>query len=318
MPHQTSIGKRLFDVAVVSGTGIDTNVYLHGKDIDFTVEANFTENVDYVGQAGGYAARGFAQLGKRTAIIDTIGDDYHGRFIREELQGDGINVDALFVDPRGTRRSVNFMYADGRRKNFYDGKGAMSYVPDIAVCSSILEQTRLAHFNIIDWSRRLLPIARNLGVIISCDLQDTVTADDPYRRDYVDHADILFFSGTNFRDPSPVIDAFLSARPESIVLVGLGERGCGIGTREGIRYWPAIDLPEAVIDTNGAGDAFAVGFLASFCMDEFSLEDSILRAQIAARYTCSIRGSSAHLITRQKLDRYFEMLKGEAGGEKSW
>ena len=73
-----------FKVAVVGNVGVDTNVYLYGEDIDFSVEANFTENIDYVGQAGGYAGRGYAQLGKRTAFIGYVGDDYSGRFVREE------------------------------------------------------------------------------------------------------------------------------------------------------------------------------------------------------------------------------------------
>jgi hypothetical protein len=46
-------------------------------------------------------------------------------------------------------------------------------------------------------------------------------------------------------------------------------------------------------------------------MDGFSLEDSVLRAQIAARYTCSIKASSSSLITRQQLDQYFDALKGQ-------
>jgi sugar/nucleoside kinase (ribokinase family) len=317
MPHRSAGTQRAFDIAVVSGVGIDTNVYLQRRDIDFAVEANFTENVDYVGQAGGYTARGFARLGKRTALIDTVGDDYQGRFIREELQRDGINVDALFTDAQGTRRSVNFMYIDGRRKNFYDGKGAMSYLPDSATCRSVLQQTRLAHFNIINWSRHLLPVARELGLTISCDLQDVVTAEDSYRQDYVKHADILFFSATNFDDPSPLIRSYLQAKQERIVLVGLGDRGCALGTGEEIRYWPAVNLREPIVDTNGAGDALVVGFLSSYCMDGFSLEDSVLRAQIAARYTCSVRANSSHLITRQRLDQYFEALKGETGKAKS-
>jgi sugar/nucleoside kinase (ribokinase family) len=318
MPHRSAGTKRAFDIAVVSGVGIDTNVYLQGRDIDFAVEANFTENVDYVGQAGGYTVRGFARLGKRTALIDTVGDDYHGRFVREELQRDGIDIRALYTDALGTRRSINFMYADGRRKNFYDGKGAMSYVPDGAACRRILEQTWLVHFNIINWSRHLLPAAKELGLTISCDLQDVVTAEDSYRQDYVDHADILFFSATNFHDPAPLMRSYLHADPERIVLVGMGERGCALGSSGGIRYWPAVDLPEPIVDTNGAGDALVVGFLSSYCMDGFSIEDSMLRAHIAARYTCSIRGNSSHLITRQRLDQYFDALKGETGGGKSF
>ena len=67
-----------FDVAVVGNVGIDTNIYLYGNDIDFNVEANFSENLDYVGQAGGYTSRGYARLGKRTAFIGYVGDDYAG------------------------------------------------------------------------------------------------------------------------------------------------------------------------------------------------------------------------------------------------
>lgn len=45
------------EVVVLGNVGIDTNVYPYGEAIDWSVEANFTENLDYIGQAGGYAAR---------------------------------------------------------------------------------------------------------------------------------------------------------------------------------------------------------------------------------------------------------------------
>jgi len=49
-----------------------------------------------------------------------------GRYVREELANDGVDIEALFSDPLGTNRSVNFMYPAGRRKNFYDGRGIWS------------------------------------------------------------------------------------------------------------------------------------------------------------------------------------------------
>ena len=317
MPQRPSQNERALDVVVVSGAGIDTNVYLPGRDVDFTVEANFSENIDYVGQAGGYSARGFARLGKRTALIDYIGDDYHGSFIREEMRRDGIDIRAVFTDPLGTRRSVNFMYQDGRRKNFYDAKGAMTITPDRIACREVLRETSLAHFNIINWSRYLLPVAKDLGLTISCDLQDVVTVEDLYRKDYINCADILFLSATNFEDPSSLVRAHMRAAPERIVVAGLGDHGCALGTNGRVSFWPAVDISEPVIDTNGAGDALAVGFLTSYCMDGFSLEESVLRAQIAARYTCSIKARSSGLITRQKLDQYFDALKGQYPGKRT-
>ncbi len=299
---------RQTDVVVVGNVGIDTNVYAHGNDIDFSVEANFTENLDYVGQAGGYASRGYARLGARVAFIGYVGDDFQGRFILEEFARDGIDTTAMFVDPAGTGRSINFMYRDGRRKNFYDGKSHMGLQPDLEVCRVALAGARLAHFNIPNWARHLLSIARELGLVIACDIQDTVSIDDPYRRDFIEYADILFCSAANYPNPTPLIESFLRAHPAQIVIVGMGARGCALGTREGVQFFEPVDMEMPAIDTNGAGDGLAVGFLTSHVLDGYSLEDSIWRGQIAARYTCTIKASSSKLITQEQLDEYFRAL----------
>ena len=296
------------DAVVVGAVGIDTNIYLHGEDIDFSVEANFSENIDYVGQAGGYCSRGFAQLGKKTGFIDYIGDDGFGRIIRETLEGDGIKTE-FFIDPKGTKRSVNFMYRDGRRKNFYDGKGSMDVNPDLEVCRKMFAETGLIHVNIVNWARYILPLAKEMGLLISTDIQDVVDLDDDYRKDFIENADILFFSSVNFPDIVSVIERFLAAKPERIVISGMGAKGCAVGTKDGVKLFPAVDMEEPVIDTNGAGDGLAVGFLSSYVLDGFSLEDSILRAQIVARHTCGQKASSANLISRAKLDEYFERYK---------
>jgi sugar/nucleoside kinase (ribokinase family) len=295
-----------FDVVVVGNVGIDTNVYFHAGDPDFRVESNFTENIDYVGQAGGYASRGFAQLGKKTAFIGYAGDDYSGRFIREEFARDDIDTAALFIDPAGTSRSINFMYRDGRRKNFYDGKGHMDLGPDMGICKAVLAASKLAHFNIPNWARSLLPIAKDLGLTIACDIQDVVSASDGYRQDFVEYADILFFSAVNQEDPRPLMKAFLRSKPGLMVIVGMGAKGCGVGTHERIEFFPAVDMEAPVIDTNGAGDGLAVGFLSSNVLDDYSLRDSILRGQITARYTCTQKASSSSLITPEQLERHFQ------------
>jgi acarbose 7IV-phosphotransferase len=297
---------KTFDVAVIGNVGLDTNVYFYGRDIDFKVEANFTENLDYVGQAGGYASRGYAQLGKPTAFIGYVGSDFSGRFIRETLAHDGVDTTALFADPTGTARSINFMYPDGRRKNFYDGKGHLTLQPDLGACRAVLAQTRLAHFNIPNWARQLLPLAKELGVTIACDLQDVVRADDGYRRDFVEYADILFFSAVNHADPAPLMHAFLQSHPRRIVVCGLGAQGCAVASQAGLRFFEPVRLAAPVIDTNGAGDALAVGFLSSYVLDGYSLEESIRRGQIAARHTCAIKASSSDLITAETLDTLFK------------
>lgn len=291
------------EVVVVGNIGIDTNVYPYADAIDWSVEANFTENLDYLGQAGGYAARGYAALGRPTAFIGHVGDDPGGRHIREVLARDGIDTRALWVDRLGTQRSINMMSRSGQRKNFYDGKGHMAMEPDLERCRAVLAGARLAHVNLPNWARRLLPLARALGLTVACDLQDVVDLDDPYRADFIAAADIIFCSAVN-HEPAELIAALLERRPDLTVVVGMGARGCAVGTAAGTRRFPPprSDLP--VIDTNGAGDGLAVGFLTSYVLEGRPLEVSVVRGQLAARHTCALRATSDGLVTPGQLEAY--------------
>jgi sugar/nucleoside kinase (ribokinase family) len=85
----------------------------------------------------------------------------------------------------------------------------------------------------------------------------------------------------------------------------MGAQGCALGTQDGIQFFPAVETDRPVIDTNGAGDGLAVGFLSSYVLDNFSVGHSILRGQIAARRTCTRKASSSNLITAEQLDQFF-------------
>jgi sugar/nucleoside kinase (ribokinase family) len=301
--------ERKFDAVVIGNVGVDTNIYFKGLGLDLTVESTFTENIDCVGQAGGYAARGFSRLSKRTAFIGYVGDDFNGSLIREEFSKDDIDTTGMFIDPAGTCRSVNLMFNDGTRKNFYDGKSHMILNPDSSICSRIISNSTLAHFNIPNWARHLLPLAKEAGSIISCDLQDMIAPDDNYREDFITYADIVFFSSVNHPDPTPLIQSLFRINPNLIVVAGMGSRGCAVATAsEETRFIEAFKSGRPVIDTNGAGDALAVGFLSSLIFDGYDIMESIRRAQIVARHACEIRGSSSELITREELNYKYNRI----------
>ncbi|MFX1534612.1 MAG: carbohydrate kinase family protein [Promethearchaeota archaeon] len=250
-------------------------------------------------------------MGYKTGYIGYLGEDYNGQFVRDVFST--YNIDALyFIDLAGTKRSINFMYKDGRRKNFYDGKSHMSLLPDISKCKEMFARSSFVHFNLMNWSRHLLPIAKEMGLTISCDLQDIVDIHDPYRQDFIKAADILFFSNVNFKDPTPVIRALQKTNSKAIFVIGMGSEGCASGFQDKIQFFKPIELSDKpIIDTNGAGDGLAVGVLSSYLKEKYTLEEAILRGQIAARYTCSVKGSSTSLITKKQLDNYFQELKKE-------
>ncbi|MBA3074782.1 MAG: carbohydrate kinase family protein [Anaerolineae bacterium] len=292
------------DVVVVGNVGIDTNVFFQSGEIDFSVEANFTENIDVLGQAGGYASRGYARLGASTAFIGCVGADFSGDYIKKVFTLEGINTEGFFIDPQGTSRSINFMYRSGKRKNFYDGKSHMHLHAPLEQAKKLFESARLAHFNIPNWARELLPVAKKAGALIACDIQDVVDVEDPYRTDFVRMADYLFFSTANHPDPAPLMHYYLQKNPSLVIISGMGERGCALGTGNSVQYFPPVTLDLPVVDTNGAGDALAVGFLTSHVLEGRSLEESVQRGQISARYKCAQRATSDCMITRDLLDHY--------------
>jgi sugar/nucleoside kinase (ribokinase family) len=306
---ESPIRSKDLDALVIGAAGVDTNVYLTGGDVDWSVETHFSRNVDCVGQSGGYASRLFARLGKRTAYLGPVGDDANGRLVRDTFARDGIDLTGLFVDPAGTNRSVNIMYQDGRRKGFYDGRGSMSLQVDLALGRALLARSRLAHFSIVNWARRLLPFARELGVFVSVDLQDVVSADDDYRQDFVDAADAILFSSVNHSDPTPLIDAYLRRNPRLRCVIGMGARGAAFASTDGTAWFASVPHPEPVADTNGAGDSLAVGFLAGHVLDGYAPADAVLRGQILARHTCTLVGTSEGFLGPHELDARFAELR---------
>lgn len=308
MPHTPGS-----EVVVVGNVGIDTSVFLPSSPelIDgLREEGHFSSNVDCLGHAGGYTARGFAALGLDTAFIGHVGDDQMGRWVRAELAGDGIDLTGLAIDPQGTARSVNLMGSDGSRINFYDGRGHRSITVDPSLAEQLFTGSRLAMFHLPDWARTLLPVAKRAGAVVACDLQDVRDPDDDYLTDFVEGADILFVSSTHHLNPAPMLKQLVRRSNGSMVVCGRGGLGVAIATTEGIRVYPPprVDLP--VIDTNGAGDALAVGFLVAHELEGRPVEEAVQRGQLAARWTCAQRASSSDLVTREQL----EDLVAEATG----
>jgi sugar/nucleoside kinase (ribokinase family) len=121
----------------------------------------------------------------------------------------------------------------------------MTLSPPLEICEQIFSHSRLAHFNIPNWARYLLPMAKAYGVTIAADLQDMADLNDPYRQDFIDAADILFFSAANQADPRQITAALLQRRSESVVIAGMGARGCLLATSaDGIRQYPPVEMDD--------------------------------------------------------------------------
>ncbi len=282
-------------LTVAGAFGIDTNVYPAGDRVG--LEMTFAHTTDGLGGAGCYSALASAALDVRTRAIAAIGADRFGAWIREALEDAGIEITEL-RDPGGTHRSVNIVAGDGSRRNYFDARAVSETIVDLEACGRAIEDADVVHVHLDDWCRRILPLARDAGAVISCDLQDMTDIDDPYRADFVAAADVLFLSGANLRDPGASALELAGRRDGRIVVVGAGADGCLVAHAGAVAQHAAVDLPDApVVDTNGAGDNLAIGFLVAHVLDGSPLGPSVRRAQLGARWICSQPGDRKQPVT---------------------
>ncbi len=290
------------EVVVAGNVGIDTNVAL---PVDFipaqlaTVEAAFTDNEDGIGQAGGYSSLGYASLGRRVGFVGYVGDDPLGRWIEGALDRAGVEL-LLFTDPAGTSRSINLMRPDGTRNTFYDGKSHLELEPDLDRCVAFLAGARLVHVHLANWCRRLLAPARAAGLTIAVDLQDVPSPDDPYRRDFIEAADIIFASAVQADDARRLAEALANKNPQAEIVLGRGARGASLLTPgAGYREAPPARMEAPVVNTNGAGDSLAVGYLVARILSGFDADRSLQWGQTAARFACAHGGAGTPRLIRE-------------------
>ncbi|MGB9375249.1 MAG: carbohydrate kinase family protein [Jiangellales bacterium] len=298
------------DVAVIGAVGVDTVVYPPDSwSWGGQSEGTLAEIQHVVAHGGGYAARGYAALGYRTAFVGHVGQDADGALVRATLAADGVDLSACVTSGR-TAHSVNVMSTDGSRRNFYDPRLVGVQPPSESDVAGLLSRTRMVHVNIPDWARTLIEPARRRGVVVAVDVQDTPGAHDAYRLDFVRGADLLFASAAQLDDPESYARWAMTAGPASLVVMGLGPDGCLVVQRDGpaervavveLSPDPVTGVAPPVVDTNGAGDSLAVGVASALVIDRLPLDAAVRRGLLCARWCCSLRGSSDGLLSASML-----------------
>lgn len=230
-----------------------------------------TKNIHRIIQTGGSAANtvhGIAKLGGACGYIGKISDDEMGNFFVEDFRKNRINTH-FFYSPTGTGHATALISQDSER-TFGTYLGAAMELTAEEMTADIFRNYGILHIEgylvqnhaLIEAAMK---IARENGLLVSIDMAsfNIVEANvDFLKRIIADYVDIVFanedeaFSLTGL-NPEEALDAI--SKMCSIAVVKLGSKGSLIKTAgETIRI-NAIQANS--IDTTGAGDIYAAGFL---------------------------------------------------------
>ena len=167
--------KRALDVISIGRSSVD----LYGGQVGGRLE-DMRSFRKYIGGSPTNAAAGAARLGLRSAVITRVGDEHMGRFIREQLRAEGVDVRGVITDPHRLTALVLLGILDQERFPliFYRENCAdMALSPDdidpdfIAEARCVLASgTHLSHPRTEAATLRALDLARESGARTILDL----------------------------------------------------------------------------------------------------------------------------------------------------
>ena len=106
------------------------------------------------------------------------------------------------------------------------------------------------------------------------------------------YVDIIFCSENEVRaltDREPIEGLTLLATMCKVAVLKVGKDGCYVATSNGHFYSPGIP-PQELVDTTGAGDYFASGFLHAFLQNR-PLEECARTANLVGSAAVEVLGS---------------------------
>lgn len=243
------------------------------------------------GGCGSNTAIGLAALGHNTALIGCIGDDQIGKFAQDTWEE--FNVDTRYVKNifnAKTGISIGLVDHEAQPRFIYH-EGANKYldvnsIPIIELSNEPVDVFHFAGFfllsGILDLS--LIDVLRSLkskGTLISLDIQQTERLSDPSLLwSLLSYIDIFLcnrMEATQISGKSKNKDAsnYLHDKGAKTVIIKLGENGCFVSD-VGVQY--QLEPPKVhVVDTTGAGDAFAAGLLSGILSGK-NLQDACTQA----------------------------------------
>ena len=226
------------------------------------------------GGAGANVAAHLARLGARVTLVGCIGDDAPGAGLAAELRATGVDLALRTVAGVATGTIVSLVEPGGQRSMLADRGANLALRPDDVPAPVPGGHLHLSGYTLLDDGPRAAGLAAlEAAVAAGCTVSLDPASTGPLTRYGVDRwladtagATLLLPNADEARLLTGCTDVTEAARTlagrHRGVAVSLGADGALWASGDVLVHRPAH--PTDVVDTTGAGDAFAAGLLSAW------------------------------------------------------
>jgi sugar/nucleoside kinase (ribokinase family) len=234
--------------------------------------------IEASGGSAANTAAGIGSLGGKCAFIGKVRDDQFGQVFTHDIRAIGVDFDSLHaVDGPPTARCLIFITPDAQRTmNTY--LGACVNLTPADIDKETVEGAEITYMEGYLWDPpsakeafvKAAQIAHNAGRKVSLTLSDAFCVDRhraSFRELIRNHVDLLFANESEIASLYEVDDfdaCFQHIRADRIVAaLTRSEKGSVVVAGDEVHIVDAEPVGD-VVDTTGAGDQYAAGFLYGF------------------------------------------------------
>ena len=232
-----------------------------------------------VSGVGANQVRALHALGSPVRCLTLAASDAAGQVIRATLEP---LSERLVVAPTpATPQSLALIGPGGQHIFYRDLKTTFDAPAPFAEFGALAQGCAAVLMGNAAWTRDLLPLARERGLKLVCDVHDIAGLDNPYDQPYFGAADVLLLSAERLDDPGALMHALLERFPAELVVAGWGARGALLLERgQALIHQPAF--PARVGFAGGAGDTLAAAFAHFYLSRHLTAPEAVRLACAAA------------------------------------
>lgn len=223
------------------------------------------------GGAAANTARGVAKLGGKAAYFGAIGTSIYGGMYQDALRSEGVQTH-LHENSELTGNAITYITPDHER-TFTVHLGAAAHLRSEHIDEAVIAAAKVVHLEAFQFEggtrsmlERVIALAQKHDTLVSLDLNDAALIErnkELFERVVARDIDILFVNETEseaFTGKSAPEEAIAMLREKvSLSILKVGSEGSYVAAAGELVHVPA--QPTEVVDTTGAGDLYAAGFL---------------------------------------------------------